>query len=544
MPKGAAAILIAAVCWGSPTLAWDFGEHEEIGQLAYEFACERLEVQIHANEICAAGAADVGQSRAGAEGKDRPALCYKFAVACGGPTQQAGGDAGAMLRRSRIAQVYGQACAIAGDHFGNPEEFAALRAGEDLFSIVDMGVRALSNHDHFHPQVVRRWRDVLGQALAAASDGSSQDPDTVQAAARFELAYYLSAFSSHFLQDSFAAGHMGFNRPASGATPSKTFHDHWNKVGRQVVTAGGIECRTYGDGRWEEVRGPGDRAWTAQEAEDAGDGRLPQITRAGRHYGTCAPLMLDANADAILAVLAEFVTGVPDTHSQRLASLKIPFGARAYQTNMIAGYRTRKVYDFGENEFKPTSAADEAEPSIAHDDPDLFPLRGFYKPAYLANAATPVWHIHWFPETDRLLQQADFEWSWSYAPAENFPLAPRIELFAGYGYDNGYSPGGGHYLPFGLGWTLPLGSWGDGLVSHELEARGAAWAPLTEDAAWRVPLGTELRMSFELAVVSLRFGFGVTGDPCHPEEGAGLAGTFGFVVPLPGGAAGGGPNKD
>jgi hypothetical protein len=65
---------------------------------------------------------------------------------------------------------------------------------------------------------------------------------------------YENAFADHYLQDSYASGHMGFNRRASSAAAAKVFHDYWNRRGRVVSNRAGARWLAYGDGR---LGGPG-----------------------------------------------------------------------------------------------------------------------------------------------------------------------------------------------------------------------------------------------------------------------------------------------
>ena len=73
---------------------------------------------------------------------------------------------------------------------------------------------------------------------------------------QLQLAMFESAFADHYLQDSFAAGHMGFNRAASSAAAAKSFHDAWNARGRVATDRAGHRWVTFGDGRLDE---PGQR---------------------------------------------------------------------------------------------------------------------------------------------------------------------------------------------------------------------------------------------------------------------------------------------
>src|SRR5690606_30792840 len=54
-------------------------------------------------------------------------------------------------------------------------------------------------------------------------------------------------YADHFLQDSYCAGHMGFNRSASSIAATSAFHDLWNKRGRTVRNRAGETWVTRGD---------------------------------------------------------------------------------------------------------------------------------------------------------------------------------------------------------------------------------------------------------------------------------------------------------
>jgi hypothetical protein len=66
--------------------------------------------------------------------------------------------------------------------------------------------------------------------------------------ADFEAALAIEAFAQHYLQDSFASGHMGFNRVASSNASALVYHDHWSQRGRCVANQKNEAWYTYGDG--------------------------------------------------------------------------------------------------------------------------------------------------------------------------------------------------------------------------------------------------------------------------------------------------------
>jgi hypothetical protein len=146
-----------------------------------------------------------------------------------------------------IATLYGDATAIAGDYVGHPSELLSATGAWRFSSRKHYFLLALENSTHFNPTANQTWRDyhqdALDRALAAAAiDGLPLLEVWAQALRE-------NAFADHMLHDSFAAGHMGFNRRASSAAAAKRFHDFWNERGRMVKDRRGESWRTYGDGR-------------------------------------------------------------------------------------------------------------------------------------------------------------------------------------------------------------------------------------------------------------------------------------------------------
>jgi hypothetical protein len=205
--------LLASTCLGPPAArAWTFREHEEVGSLGYAEACRRLE-QRYAMDGAPA------------------AVRGRLAVACRDV------DVNALL--------YGKANGTAGDRITDPEEFLSSIGAFRATSRVHYLRLKMVNSTHFHPKSAREWRTYHRQALRRAVQASAMSGlDQIDA---LELAVYENAFADHFLQDSFCAGHMGFNRPASSAAATLVFHDAWNAKGRIVRNRDGISWRTYGD---------------------------------------------------------------------------------------------------------------------------------------------------------------------------------------------------------------------------------------------------------------------------------------------------------
>ena len=118
--------------------------------------------------------------------------------------------AGVRTEPAGPGQLYGDATAIAGDFLAHPSEFLSQTGASRFNSKKSYYPLALENSAHFNPTSTRSWAEYHQQAItyalqAAAGEGLT----TVE---QFQLALFESAFADHYLQDSFAAGHMGFNR--------------------------------------------------------------------------------------------------------------------------------------------------------------------------------------------------------------------------------------------------------------------------------------------------------------------------------------------
>ena len=180
--------------------AWEFEEHEKIGREAYAKACENIEKRIKTNKI--------SETKYNLFKFFEDVVCLKI-----GNTYY-------------YAPIFGQACALAGDHIDSPGEFSSKFIGRKTSSIKQYLKIALINSDHFHPHSPRLWREYHKNALEQSED--MYQKQLPEALINFEKALYTEAFAQHYLHDSFSSGHMGFNREASGVTASKIFHDYWN----------------------------------------------------------------------------------------------------------------------------------------------------------------------------------------------------------------------------------------------------------------------------------------------------------------------------
>lgn len=190
---------------------WSGREHRALGTEAYRAACQRL-----------------------VERKDRdPQTAQRYAIACS--------------NIEVTSLLYGQGNSVGGDWVSEPNELLTASGASIVATKPNYWKLALTNSAHFHPLATREWRDFHKQAIQDALAASQMvGVDQLQG---FEVAFAESAFGDHFLQDSFAAGHMGFNRPGSSASAAKAFHDEWGRRGRHITNRRGDAWFTYGDGR-------------------------------------------------------------------------------------------------------------------------------------------------------------------------------------------------------------------------------------------------------------------------------------------------------
>ena len=153
-----------------------------------------------------------------------------------------------------ISTLYGDATAIAGDFVGHPSELLSPTGAWRFSSRKHYYLLALENSSHFNPTTMETWREHHQAALERALEASRADGlSRLQA---WGEALRENAFADHMLQDSFASGHMGFNRRASSAAAAKRFHDYWNGRGRRVADRSGATWFTHGDGRLNDAGAP------------------------------------------------------------------------------------------------------------------------------------------------------------------------------------------------------------------------------------------------------------------------------------------------
>ncbi|KAM0795834.1 hypothetical protein BDR22DRAFT_825722 [Usnea florida] len=101
--------------------------------------------------------------------------------------------------------------------------------------------------DHFGPDARTAYNAGHHAALDIALKGGDD---------HLELAYAMNAFADHFLQDSFAAGHLRTPRRAlhkridfSANLYTKYMHDEDNGIGLNIITRKGKHFKFFGDKR-------------------------------------------------------------------------------------------------------------------------------------------------------------------------------------------------------------------------------------------------------------------------------------------------------
>jgi hypothetical protein len=380
--RGAVRLLVAAGLCAAPraALGWATVEHQEIGSASYLAACADAERVV------------------GAMGPADEATRARFELACG-------------ANRAVIAVIYGDATAIAGDFVGDPSELLSPAGAWRFSSPKHYYLLALENSAHFNPMATQDWRAYHETALehalaAAAAEGLPRIDD-------FERALRESAFADHLLSDSFAAGHMGFNRRASSAAAAKAFHDHWNTHGRLVTDRAGDTWMTYGDGKLDD----------------------PENAAGRRHVIRAATL-------SVRDVLFTFVFARPHPEASLEALRALPFTIDAPKLRVDVQELVTRA-----------STARAATPT---------PLVATVVPARkntVANAQ--VWWVAPFSDEDPMIAAtADVELAIPVLPAQTSLGAGGVLR----------RPDGRHGAIVEGGLLAPLGLSLDGLVSHEVAA--------------------------------------------------------------------------
>jgi hypothetical protein len=438
---------LAPLASASTAHAWASIEHQEIGRTSYLRACADL------NATVASPGAPGAAVRARLErvcGENLPVL----------------------------AKLYGDATAIAGDFLGHPSEFLSQTGAWRFKSKKSYYLLALENSAHFNPTSTRSWAEYHQQAIAYALAGAAGEGLT--SVEQLQLALFESAFADHYLQDSFAAGHMGFNRAASSAAAAKSFHDAWNARGRMATDRAGHRWETFGDGRLNN----------------------PANEEGRRH-------VMDAATLSIRGVLTAFVLGARVPEDEIAVWQILPFTVEA-----------------------PELLAEVAEvfvkeaPDKAMADRELVPLQLTIRPAYKDMVATAsFWSVGAFndPGDPYLALVGGLELGIPFVPAQTY-------LGAGGTFQ---APERKRTAVIDTGVLIPLGLSVAGLLSHQLNVT----------ASWLIGHGFaaivhgEYQLNVELGDVLVNLHLGLAEIFPQPRTGYYGAVGLGFVFSAAGGGA-------
>ena len=444
---------LAPLAFASTARAWASVEHQEIGRTAYLRACADLTAKV-ATRVTA-GAAGAG-------------IQARFDRVCGGNS-------------SVLAKLYGDATAIAGDFLGQPSEFLSQTGFWRFHSKKSYYLLALENSAHFNPTSTRSWAEYHQEAIAYALAGAAGEGLTT--VEQFQLALFESAFADHYLQDSFAAGHMGFNRAASSAAAAKSFHDAWNARGRVATDRAGDRWTTFGDGRLDDP-----------------------ANAEGRQH------LMEAASLSIRWVLTAFVLGARAPEDEIAVWQILPFTIEAPE--LLADV----AEIFVEREGKAaTSKTAERE---------LVPLQLPIRPAYKDMVATAsFWSVGAFnnPGDPYLTLVGGLELAIPFVPAQTY-------LGAGGTFQ---APERKRAAVIDTGVLFPLGLSAAGLLSHQLNAT----------ASWLIGNGfaaiahVEYQLNVELGDVLINLHAGLAEIFPQPHTGYYAAVGLGFVFSAAGGGA-------
>lgn len=489
---GAAALFVMAL--ERTSWAWNFPEHEELGREAYLEACGLLKGL----------PADQDQAR-------RLALACPAELSSGPPKPKGSGERSGALR----AQLYGQACAISGDLVAKPEDLTSSLGGAQATDDIHYYSLALINSDHFQPQSVQVWRHWHTIAVEAAMTNSSSP---VQEAETFDQMFYRSAFADHFLQDSFAAGHMGFNRAASSAGSSKSFHDYWNNVGRWVRSGDGATWMTWGDGHLNQTEVQ--EECSSCLCEPRAPREIPhgcmtpeRLTEAKRHVG-------DAERASILAVLRAFV------FKQVLATDEVSVLDAIPRECQIESHEFKLMDDHGVDDDKKrwhgALSCCQLREEVAFE-----PIEYIRTPA--ASWRTGLSLVSEAPLAERQTQLATFD--------ERLTLGSGLPVLHTLYMTGNVGGSFGHADAFVLGYGIAsdLFTTANGFVSVDLEI-GGYWLALKQVSPYARAVG-----DFEFGLFYLRTGVGISwllgeGDGWSSTPALMLTFGMGVIVPSGGGA--------
>jgi hypothetical protein len=437
----------ATLATASTARAWASVEHQEIGRTSYLRACADLTAT-----VASRGAPDA-------------VVKARFERVCG-------------ENLPVLAKLYGDATAIAGDFLGEPSEFLSQTGAWRFNSKKSYYLLALENSAHFNPMATRSWAEYHQQAIAYALGGAAGEGLTT--VEQLQLALFESAFADHYLQDSFAAGHMGFNRAASSAAAAKSFHDAWNARGRVATDRAGHRWVTFGDGRLDDP-----------------------ANEEGRKH------VIDAATLSVRGVLTAFVLGARVPEDEIAVWQILPFTIEAPE--LLA-------------EVAEIFVKEEKEAKVA--DRELVPLQLTIRPAYKDMVATAsFWSVGAFsdPGDPYLALVGGLELGIPFVPAQTY-------LGAGGTFQ---APERKRAAVIDTGVLIPLGLSVAGLLSHQLNATGS-WLIGHGFAAI---LHVEYQLNVELGDVLLNLHAGLAEIFPQPRTGYYGAVGLGFVFSAAGGGA-------
>lgn len=437
-------VAASAVCLAPARAgAWASAEHQVIGQTAYRRACDDLAAIVAARP-------------------QAPGVADRLEFACG-------------RNRDALADVYGDACAIAGDFLGEPSEFMSISGAWRWTSKKSYLLLALENSQHFNPMATKEWAKYHEQAVVEGLAGAHTDG--LPMVEKAQLMLQESAFADHFMTDAFASGHMGFNRTATSAAAAKSFHDSWNARGRVVSSRAGSRWVTFGDG------------WL--DSPDNQDGR--------RH-------VMDAAALSVRNVLRAFVLGVRAPDEELAIFGALPFAIEAPEKHV----GVVEIFELGKNER----------------DRELVPLVTAVRPARKDTVLTAsVWNAAPFshPDDDVLAVVGGFELAVPLVPAQTY-LGAGATLLEPDG-TNAFVGDTGVIIPF----EVSLGT----LMSHQLNAT-VSWLVRHR---LRAVAHVEYQMNLEFGDVLVNLYLGLAEFFPNPTLGWYAAAGFGYVFSAAGGGA-------
>ena len=435
----------------STARAWASVEHQEIGRVSYLRACADLTAT-----VASRGTPDAG-------------VKARLERVCG-------------ENLPVLAKLYGDATAIAGDFLGHPSEFLSQTGAWRFNSKKSYYLLALENSAHFNPTSTRSWAEYHQQAIAFALVGAAGEGLTT--VEQFQLALFESAFADHYLQDSFAAGHMGFNRAASSAAAAKSFHDAWNARGRVATDRAGHRWVTFGDGRLDNPS-----------------------NEEGRRY------VMEAASLSVRGVLTAYVLGARVPEDEIAVWQILPFTIEAPE--LLA----EVAEIFVQEEVKAATEKTMAER-------ELVPLQLTIRPAYKDLVATAsFWSVGAFnaPGDPYLALVGGVELGIPFVPAQTY-------LGAGGTFQ---APERKRAAVIDTGLLIPLGLSVAGLLSHQLNVT----------ASWLIGHGfaaiahVEYQLNVELGDLLINLHAGVAEIFPQPRTGYYGAVGLGFVFSAAGGGA-------